>query len=189
MKFGQVLNSVRGLIWLVSTLIPLVWTFLAGLAEGLPWSQLVVFATLALAGGAMFAYFILRGYEIVSGWYGIRQEAARLAAQFSDLVNVGQKEIRISHAAELWAGREANAYQKLVCLRRLKQAADAGLIAFHPSVNGKASKDSMAALADVATLFRERQWTTLPPLPPQNAPPMKAVERTARRNWVTGWRR
>lgn len=189
LKLGQWLGSLRGWVWIASVLGPPAATFVAGLFEGLPTWQVIPWATFALVCGTGFGFFALRGYEIVSGWYGLKQQGERLAKEFQDLMDVGQKDMPIAHAAELWAGRDANAYEKLVCLRRLKQAADEGLIAYTGAIGGRASKDSKASLADLATFFSQRRWRTLPPLPPQNASrarPVKSVERT---NWVKNWRR
>jgi hypothetical protein len=189
LKLGQLLGSLKGWIYLLTSLLPAAWTFTAGLFEGRPVSEIVPFVTLAFGSGAMLGSGLVRGYEVVSGWYGLQKEATRLANDFQALVDVGQKDMLISHAAELWAGRDANAYQKLVCLRRIKQAADQGLIAFTGAAGGRASKDSMASLPDLVKFFTEKRFATLPPLPPQPPSRIRPVKSIERSNWVNSWKR
>lgn len=179
LKLGQLLGSVKGWVYVATTLIPTAWTFLAGQLEGLPLSEVVPLVTCALAGGALLGFALLRGYEVVAGWYGARKEAARLADELQALLDVGQQEILVDHAAHLWAGRDATSYRWLVHLRRLKQAADFGMIAYTGAVAGHASKNSMASLTDLVKFFRERRFEQLPPLPPQprsTTRPIKSVE-------------
>lgn len=194
LKLGQVWNSVRGWVWVASTVLPAIATFASSVFEGLPWSHRILLATSTLAVGAAFAFYVVRGYEVVSGWWGVRQESLRAARQMCDLLRVGQVELPVKHAADIWAGSsKSDTYAWIVRLRQIKQAADLGLIRFTNPVNGRASKLSNANVADLERFFRERLWESLPPVPPLATRVPKSTLRTRntepRKNWVAGWRR
>lgn len=193
LKLGQILSSLRGWFVLVTTLLPAVATFITGLLEDLPWSQRILFMTAALTLGAALAFYVLRGYELVTGWYGARKESLRAARQMADLRRVGQTEILIGHAADIWSGSlKTDTYSWIVRLRQIKQAADLGLVGFSGAVKGQASKHSAASVEDLERFFRQCRWKELPPLGAQKGAPPKSPVRHqrlhGRSNWVTGWR-
>jgi hypothetical protein len=198
-SIGKYLNSARGWIWIVATVGPTVATFVAGVLEGLPWSHRIVLVTAALASGAVLAYHTLGAYERISGWWGTRKEGERLACQLEELIGVGHAHLRIGEIAQMWSGEAATEYQQNVCLRRLKQGAQEGMIKFEPPAKDGPNKNSKADLRDCVTFFRERKWLALPPIPPPSRTPPKSpgaqpaqqspFARRVRSNWVTGWRR
>jgi hypothetical protein len=193
-KIGEFANSLRGWVFIGSVLAPALATFIAGVLEGMPWSLRILVVTGAFALGAVFAYFGLAAFELAAGWYGTRKEGERVATELEALIAVGHTHLGIGDVVLIWAGEENSDYRRNYCLRRLKQGAQEGMIAFDGAVNGAPNKNSKVDLRDSVKFFRERKWLRLPPIPPpqQTAPrPRHSIGpgRPRRPNWVTGWRR
>ncbi len=100
---GLSVQSIRGFVALV-TVAPTVLTFVLGLLEHRPWSEVVAVVMVTLAAGAALAYYGIRLFQAATSYLTGRKDQKRIADMLRDLRDSGETEVDTATAAAIWAG-------------------------------------------------------------------------------------
>jgi len=101
-RIGSFFRSLQGWIYLVTTAVPVTFTYLASVFEGIPWSSRIPLLMASAGAGFASAYYALLLYSYISLRYGFRKEVNDAADRLQVMRDAGTERMEIQHIADLW---------------------------------------------------------------------------------------
>jgi hypothetical protein len=157
---GNFFRSVQGWTLMIFTILPAIWTIVAGYLDDLNWSARTVFVMVVGLVGLVITYFIVRLWETSSNFFESRREQKRIAKDLSSYIESGIGEyIDLQTAAVIWSGSRAEESAKRhLCFRLLKGHTNNGRIRNPKNLaaNGKAFIGTSVPLDELVKFFTKQ---------------------------------
>lgn len=133
---------------------------MAALLEGFPLSYVIFLGTGTAALGLACAYYLVKFFDYITNRLGERRELNAAADRMQEMVDVGYKTLAIGDIASIWADGDTNVFVWNPRLRKLKKAADRGLVRMEVRTERDrkgAWRGAHVCLSDVIGIFRTGQ--------------------------------
>jgi len=119
----------------------------------------------AMALGLMVSYYGLLLGDYIQGRSEWGLMGRSFASELEDRLSVGDEQMTTAKAAEIWNGTVAGPQtheRHNTRFRWIKNSIDNGHVAGAPlNADGRANKDTVVRVADLAAFFRRREWRQL----------------------------